>query len=374
MMNLHYEYWLRLLLMAALAYVPATRADEPVKEPPTDPQTLLRLIDEALPPLITDDNTKLVAQMYAARLGKPVRETFDPTLAVSRLLGRGARLDPNCRKLVTQSGDPDPTPCRAFLGTPEGTGPYKELSYAKHLQTGDLGFVDRTAQDPDLTFDKLPPVKMSDEEAYANAKDWLAGNFGLPMEEVPTAPAGVPNPFPVKTIELAGMDLGGKLVQVPVDKLVMIQRGLFVGLGKLGQGDLDWLPAPGKAFMVLDDSGVKQAGVRAWQELVAPPNPDEAARLAKTRSELVAEIAEQLAGMARGPIDHILIGLVIGASPHEDGTALLLPAVQVSVSPVARDLDEEQQEKLATMQASTAGRVMEIALVHSVDDTSAEGD
>jgi hypothetical protein len=149
---------------------------------------------------------------------------------------------------------------------------------------------------------------------------------------------------------------------------------LFVGLGKQGQGDLDWLPAPGKAFMVLDDSGVKQAGVRAWQELVAPPNPDEAARLAKTRSELVAEIAEQLAGMARGPIDHILIGLVIGASPHEDGTALLLPAVQVSVSPVARDLDEEQQEKLATMQASTAGRVMEIALVHSVDDTSAEGD
>ena len=78
MTKLRYEYWLRLLLMAALAYAPATRADEPVKEPPTDPQTLLRLIEEALPSLITDDNTKLVAQMYAARLGSPSGKPSTP--------------------------------------------------------------------------------------------------------------------------------------------------------------------------------------------------------------------------------------------------------------------------------------------------------
>jgi len=349
-----------LLTTAFIISPPLQAADIPINETPTSRGQVLELIDQGLPEPLRGDISALVTKMMGARIGPPLSKTFDPKLAIQRLLGRGARLSPECRQVFTKSGDPDRLPCIASVGTAEGTGAYRQLGFSKHMALGNVSFFERSA-DREIGIADLVPVKMTDEEANLVACRYLEANFGLTMEEVPVAPADAQNPFPVRTIAMAALDEGGKVQAVGVEKLVAVRRGLFTGMG----GDFDWIPAPGAAMVVLDDLGVRQAAIREWQELV--PDPNVAAENAKTLDELKNEIADDLAGLMKGPINRIQIGLVFGVTAptnDKDLSGLLLPAVQVFVSSVPADLDERQQEELANTQVSTASVVREFPLVH----------
>ena len=335
-------------------------ADEPITERPTSREEVLGLITQGLPEPLRGDISALVTKMMGARIGPPLSKTFDPNLAIAKLLGRGARLSPDCRQVFTKSGDPDRLPCIASVGTADGAGAYRQLGYSKHMALGNVSYFERSA-DREIGIADLVPVKITDEEANLVACRYLETNFGLTMEEVPVAPADAQNPFPVRTIAMAALDEGGKVESVGVEKLVAVRRGLFTGLG----GNFDWIPAPGAAMVVLDDFGVRQAAIREWQELVPDPNVDP--RNAKTLGELSNEIADDLIGLMKGPINRIQIGLVFGVTaPTNDNDlrGLLLPAVQVFVSSVPADLTEAQQEDLAKTQVSTASVVREFSLVH----------
>jgi hypothetical protein len=361
------KYGLYLLLTTALFVSNLVQAaDKPIDENPTPRDEVLRLINLGLPndhPL-RGDTMELVQKMMAVRIGPPLSKTFDPNLARRSLLPRGSKLDPKCRQLFTESGDPDLLPCIAFVGTPEGTGPYSQLSYSKHMALGDIGYFNRPTQS-DIGIGDLKPVQMSDEEAYLGAQKWLADNFGLGQDEMPVPPDGVKNPFPVKNIAMGVLDEQGNMQSVEAEKLVVIARGLPAGLG----GNYDWLPAPGKAIVAMDDSGVNEAVVRRWQELAPDPAVDP--RNAKSLDELTNEIADDLLGLMKGPINRIQIVLSFGVRPPTNNQiliGLLLPAVQVFVSSVPADLDEGQQQELANTQVSTASVVREFSLVKFPDD------
>ena len=364
---------LALLLAGALIAAPGVQAQKPGEDPgpidevPTSRDELMRKLTDALDaiPLIGEDNSALVEKMANPRLGPPLSETFSSAAAIKNLLGRGAVQSPDCRKPNTAAGDPDPGTCRVFKGTeagPLGQDFYIELRYSKNLQFGDVSYQFRPASPTqDVSFDSLVPTKMTDAEAYEKGMKWLAENFGMTTDEIPPPPQGF---YPVKTVALAGQE-GGKAVgqPVPVEKLLLLRRGLFVGLGddKLGH-NFDWVPAPGKAFVaIMADGSVREAAIRDWREL--QPLPEDQALRAKKRSELMQEMADDLTGVARGPIDHILIGLIITALPRDNGMALLLPAIQAAVVMVPNDLSEEEQNALALKQVSTAGVIRTYPLV-----------
>ena len=359
------KHGLYILLTSAFITSPLVQAaDEPIDEMPTTRDDVLKLIDQGLPEPLRGDIGALVGKMMGAKIGPPLSQTFDAKLAISTLLGRGARLDPECRQVFTKSGDPDRLPCIASVGTADGRGAYKQLAFSKHMALGNVSFFDRPA-DKDIGIADLVPVKIPDDQAYMKAQDWLNSNLGLGPDEIPVAPDGVKNPYPVRTIGMAAQDEAGKMEAVEVEKLVMIRRGLFTGLG----GDYDWIPAPGKAMAVMDDSGVKQAAIREWQEVKPDPNVDP--RNAKTLDELKDEIADDLAGLMKGPINRILIGLSFGVrtpNDNKDLSGLLLPAVQVYVSSVPADLSEDEQVRLANTQVSTASVLREYFLVKFPDD------
>lgn len=369
MLHSIYKNGAYILLAASLLISPlAQSADKPIDEQPTSRDEILRLIDVGLPEPLRGDIGALVKQMMAARIGPPLSQTFDPKLAIARLLGRGARLAPDCRQLFTRSGDPDRLPCVASVGSADGAGAYRYLGFSKHMALGNVSYFDRPA-DREIGIGELVPIKMTDEEANLVACRYLEANFGLTMDEVPVPPADAKNPFPVRTIAMAALDEGGRVNAVEVEKLVMIRRGLFTGLG----GNFDWIPAPGTAMVALDDLGVRQASIREWQAL--SPNPDVDPANAKTLAELKNDIADDLVGLMRGPVDRILIGLVFtSTAPTNDKelNGLLLPAVQISVSSVPADLDEAQQEELANTQVSTASIIREFPLVNFPAETKGD--
>jgi len=355
-----------MVLAAAFIFSPLAQAgDKPIDETPTTRDEILKLIAAGTPEPLRGDIGAVVGKMMNPRLGVPLSRSFDPKSAIVNLLGRGAKLAPDCRQVFTRAGDVDRLPCIASVGTAAGKGAYRELGFSKAMALGNVSFFQRAA-DRDITIADLVPVKLGDAEAFAAAKNWLSTNFGLTMEEIPVAPDGATNPYPVHTIAMAAMDDGGKMQAVEVEKQVLIHRGLFVGLG----GGFDWIRAPGAAFVSVNDMGVMQASVKGWQELVV--NPDVDPRNAKSLADLQNEIADDLAGIMKGPVDHILIGLIYGVtSPVNDNDVrgLLLPAVQVFVSTVPADLTEAQQEELASTQVSTASVVRQYPLVNFPAET-----
>lgn len=361
-----YTLLLTLTLVAPLAQA----SDKPIDERPTTRDDMLALIDRGLPEPLRGDIQSLVSKMMQPRIGPPLSATFEPKATIQKLLGRGARLSPDCRQLFTEAGDPDHLPCKAFVGTADGPGAYRQLDFSKHMAHGSLSFVDRQA-DRDIGIGDLVPVKMTDADAFEAAQSWLATNFGLTPEEIPVAPADAKFPFPVHTIAMAALANDGKVEAVEVEKLVSIRRGLFVGLG----GDFDWLPAPGAAMVSMDDRGVRQAAIREWQEVI--PNPDVDPRNAKSLSELSNEIVDDLAGVMQGPVASIQINLVydvVASSDDKNLVGLLLPAVQAYVSTVPADLDEDQQVGLSQIQVSNAGVVREYSLVKFPSETRGDNE
>ncbi|HEC15401.1 MAG TPA: hypothetical protein ENI99_02350 [Sedimenticola sp.] len=368
MLNHYFKPWIAALAALLLAISFGSQAsDRPTEDPSPSADDLRKLVEAALPQeLITEDNTKLVAQLLNPKLGIPLSRSFNPYRAIRTLFGRGgASLSPECRKLTTPTGDMATDECIASKGLESGKGAYKVLRYSKHLALGNVAFLNREA---DRVIDPaaLPPVKMTDREAYEKAVDFLKGTFRVPGEEIFPIPAEA-KMLPVRTIALGWASAGGPLKaaapsSVPVEKMVLIPRGLFVQAHER----LQWVPGPGKAMVVMDDRGVKEAIVQGWQEV--RPHPKAHAENAKTRSELVSEIAEDIASDLQGPVQAMNMRLMLTVVASENGVGLLLPAVQMAVLPVPRDLTEDEQVELSQMQTTTAGMVREYPLVRMFEE------
>jgi hypothetical protein len=345
------------------------RPDDP-KPPSLDDLTLM--VGKTLPSIIGSNNSELVDQLMKARLGTPLSKAFDPAKALSdpKLFPARPTPSPDCRQLSTPSGDPDLGECTHARGAAGGRGTYRALSFSKHMGLGNIKYFNRPA-DADLTPEGLQPVKMTDEEAYKKAVALLVETFGLPEVEIPAPPAGAKNPYPVQSLHLGWGEqpmrgLVANKGSVPVRKVVFLQRGLLVGLkGASGTPDLPWVQGPGRAIVVLDDAGVRQAMIGGWQELL--PHPAVDPKNAKSREELVLEIAEDLQRMLRAPVESMKATIQLRGVPQ--GTiGLLLPAVQISVSPLPGDLFEEKQGNLYT----SAGFVREYPLVKLMVDKQSD--
>ncbi|TFG37528.1 MAG: hypothetical protein E4H46_01570, partial [Desulfobacterales bacterium] len=69
----------------------------PGDEPTLDAGRWMELLQKNMPPAITEDNSALVKLLMNPRLGPPLSQSFDRAFAISKLIGRGAVLTPDCR-------------------------------------------------------------------------------------------------------------------------------------------------------------------------------------------------------------------------------------------------------------------------------------
>lgn len=313
---------------------------------------LSELVEAALPELIGDDNRGLVGQLREARLGTPLSQAFDPGKIIAELFEDPEPVyAPACEELRTEAGDPDPGSCSVSSGEVSGRGAFKELRFSKHMGLGTVTFQSREA-DRELQADELKPVGLSQEEAYQRATRQLVAIFDLPAEEIPEPPDNAKNRFPARNLAVGRGDQSGSKGQIPVKKVVSIQRGLYVGIDRL-----PWIPAPGRATVVMDDEGASQIMIRNWQEL--RPHPQLLPENAKSRAELVEEIVEDLLTVNDAPVARMRSRIIFTALPAST-YGLMVPTLQVSVSPLPAELSEEQQAKVPT---ATAGYVREYSLV-----------
>lgn len=336
--------------------------------PPTDPRPpsrseLMRQVGDTLPGLIGSENGPLVDKLIHPRMGSPLSRSFDAAKAVKAVFGRlPPTYAPDCKQLFTPTGDIDPGECMATRGQRGGQGAFTRLSFSKHLGLGDIKYLKRLA-DSSVVPSDLKPVRLTDAQAYVQALAFLQANFGLPPEEVPQPPTGATNPLPVRNLVMAWADKPGGGGAVPVRKLVLVQRGFFVDVkGSGGQRDLPWVQGPGQARVLIDDTGIHQAVIRNWLELRANPAVD--SKNAKTRTELIEEITDDLLGENAAPIETMRFTIVLSSVPA-GSFGLLLPAVRMTAAPVKDDLSEADQAAAV----STAGFVREYALVRLSEGT-----
>ncbi|MEC9341352.1 MAG: hypothetical protein VX663_07715 [Pseudomonadota bacterium] len=358
--------------------VPVAVAEDP--PPPDDPRPpsrdeVIALVERALPSLISEDNSGLVKSLLAARLGKPVSENLNVvgSLRDARVFGPRSRpsFDEECSRGFTESGDPSPDPCYARLGEQAGKGAYREFSWSKHLGHGDVKFLRRDA-DGTVEPSDLKPVSLSDEAAYQTAMAFVVELMGVPPEEL-ISPDELPDgaSLPVRSLAIGSVNEKGEKSSVEAYKMVQLPRALKVDLVDPASGRaLPRVPATGEAFVLMNDAGVWQAGVRRWRAL-SPEQVDPAQ--AKTRSELVNEIADAiLTNESYSPIDFlgVKIGLMAGdPTPTQDGIVYpMLPAVEISAAVVPKDLSEEEQNRLGP---NTAGFTQEFPLVALTEVSSA---
>lgn len=178
---------------------------------------------------------------------------------------------------------------------------------------------------------------MSSAQAYEKATSFLGSAFGLPLNELPPTNA---DRLPVKDLTIGFDDKTG-VPPVVIQKVVMLRRGLKLPTPFVDpetKRTLTHVPAPGMARVALDANGnVVNAVVSNWLELrrdaahIDPKN-------AKSRDELVQEIARDLANDGGGAVG--IIAILIGLSAENRGDyGYLLPAVQVFVNPGGRDTE-----------------------------------
>lgn len=336
----------------SLSFSVQARDDPPDDPTPPSRDELMEDIAKALPEIIKEDNSELVGALLAARRGKPLSETFSQDAAIQAVFGGvRPRFSPGCKLLTTPTGDPDPGNCTASVGIQAGGGAYSRLVFAKNMGLGNVKYQRRSAARI-IRPEDLKPVRLGDRDAYQKATDFLSQTFGLDLSEVPVPPDDAKNPYPVRQLVLGWNDDSGNKGSVVTHKLVMLRRGL-----KTEIRELPWVPAPGDAMVMLDDSGIEQAAIRNWMELREHPNisPGDA----KSRSQLVEDIADELLPAVQSPIAILTTSIVLDAIP-EGSRGLVLPAVRVLMSPVPRDLSEEEQEKLGP---SSKGIIIVIPLV-----------
>ena len=349
-------------LLAAAATASAQRYD--VKSA----QELAGIVRENLPFFLKDDTRKLVANLLGVSLAPPLRSTFKPDTAARSIFGDASPLTAaDCRRTATPVGERDPGECAITLGQETGNGQYTRLAYSKNLGFGNIRFLQRNPipdpQNPP-TPDKLPTATMSDKAAAAQGVAFLRNAFGLSEAEVP---AGLPWERQVRSLAIQGPGDAGQLQTVVLHKTLFIPRTLALPEPIVDPGNaqqrLDRIRAPGKAQVSMNDQGITAAAVQNWIELVKDPKitPDSA----KSVDALIDEIAEDLFNDGVREIEQIRFAVELSADSR-GRIGLLLPAVQVTVSPVARDPSEREQEALGGRR-STGGVQKVYSLVNLPD-------
>jgi len=325
---------------------------------------LIVVIANALPPVLTENNVGLLKQMMAAPIADPLSKTFSLAAAKQGVFGFAQPAQgPDCGRTGTPVGEPDQGDCNLTLGSPDGPGAFKQLSFSKNLGVGNIRYLRRDGQvDPA----KLLPVTLDNKSAQDMAVNFLVKFWGIPLSELPLPPAGALNPGAfVSTLTLSGDDGTGATQPLPIVKLVTIPRGLLVNL-RDAQGNLQqFAPAPGNVSVLVGDRGVMGAAVENWQELRMDPNlnPENA----KPKSQLVNEIARDLVGEAGGGAVRLaaLSAHIVFQTDFRGTFGLLVPAVMVYATPVNGDLSPLQVDQITQGHIGTAGFVREYALVAS---------
>jgi hypothetical protein len=364
-----------LAFAAALADVGTAHAQ---RVPPTDVDSLDQMIGEVMknmPEFLKGDNVALVENMMAVKLADPLSRTFDPNFAIKELFGDDpVFISLDCRRRGTPVGEPDQGDCVASNGQERGRGKYTQLSYSKNMGKGDIKFLKRGPVDDNLTPEKLPTAKLSDQEAEAKALEFL-GKLGLPTQEIPAPTNG--NRNIVRSFAIGGADDENRVQIEPiiVQKHVLLRRGLPLGQAiPVGNQFLTHLPLPGQAMVAVDDTGVVAGLVSDWQEL---RKPDTAVTEDKAKSgdDLAREIAQDLFNDGIRRIGSMRFNIVL-SSEWRGTFGVMLPAVQVGLSPVPPDdpgkpPSEEQQNALAL--TSTGAILKEYSLVERADVKEVQG-
>ncbi len=340
------------LIVLLIAIAPAAMAQTSGDPRPPTLEELMVMIDAALPAVIKEDNAELVRKLHAPALGTPPSKSFNRGEAVKAIFGRlTPTFAPDCKKLVTQAGSPDPDECMAFRGSPGGPGAFLALEFSKHPGFGNFNFMKRSA-DGSVTPTSLKPVLRKDEDASKAALQFLVATFGLASVEMPAD-------APVKTLTMGFASPGAAGPSaVGIQKHVFIQRQAFVGVEGLPN-----VPIPGRAMVALDDAGVQGALVDGWGDVAPDPSADPSR--AKGRRQLVGEIAREALTNLESPVGKLTARIHLMGIP--DGTSqLLLPAVQVWISPLPDDLSEAEQASRKT----TAGVVHDFQMVDGSEGKS----
>jgi len=322
-------------------------------------------VEAALPPTIGADNSALVSKMQAPALGTPIRRTFNVDTAVQQVFGTTPpTYDPACREGSAQATNPDQGECSAWSGEATGTGAYVRMSYSKNLAEGNVGFQSRGLVVKPTTA-TLRPVDMDNAKALELAMEFLNKSFGLPVTEIPLPPKDAPNANPFVSDQAIGFS--AKLPPVIVAKIVTLPRGIKLKSPIVDEKNgrtLPYLPAPGNAMAVLDNEGVTGALIQDWQELRVNTALDP--KRAKTRADLVNEIANGLMQEGGGTLGRISAHLVYG-SDWRGSYGYLVPAVRILVAPVAGDQSAEQMKAHFDAMTPTAGFIHDYPLVPSVE-------
>lgn len=337
--------FVRAMALALIAALPALATAQSA-----DKEALRRAVGASLTAVLGGDSARAVVDKIA---------TVKPDGAISKNFNAaemskqwfGARTPPNpapdCRATQTASGEPDEGLCMLEVGRREGdaTGgspAYAVLAYSKNIGIGDLLFARRPAG----TFAPTALSKLSDAEAYDKALAFLKA-AGVPMSEVPRPPQGF---LPVRSLAIGIPDDKGGSTRMTIQKVVTVPRAFMVSGGfpwlkdpRSGQA-LAHVIAPGKASIALNDAGVQFASVEGWSDAQLGRVD---AKNAKSVAELADEITEDLwgEGVQKVASLSILISLRKGYPNPEDPDSpscpvcgLLLPAVQVMVTPVSAGL------------------------------------
>lgn len=327
-----------------------------------DRERLERLIDQGLPPVIGEDNSQLVERMLAAKMGTPISRALQFDRLIEQTTGKEpTSMSSECRQLRSARATPTASGvCLVELGKENGEAAYRRLEIDPVLARGNLLYISR-AELRELQPEDLKLMEAGDAEVYRQAIEFLQRGFGIDLVEIPRAPRGT------DSLQVSHLNIGfgheerfDALPPVTVQKAVHLRRGLAVeGITDPASGHtLTYLPAPGEATIAIDASGMVLAAVSDWQELQVDPRMK--ADQALSRKQLVAEIAEDLMGGRLVDLERISATLVLD-SDWRDNKGYLLPAVEIQIRTVPRDMSQEEQKAMAGK--GTAGSVRTYSLV-----------
>lgn len=319
------------------------------------------MVRESMPAFL-GDTKEVVGQLLSVPLAPPLSKTFNQQKAIESVFGgEAAAISADCRRRVTPAGEADQGDCVATSGRDVGKGAFIQLNYSKNMGNGNIKFLKRALVDDSMTSDKLPKANLRDEDALKRGLGFLGSAFGLSPEEIAMPPAGAKSSL-VRSLGVAGTDADGrKINSFIVQKVVTLQRGFPLQKPYLNPATgqmLTHVRGPGMATVAVDDSGVVGATVEGWQEL--RKDPKMSIENAKPTDVLMNEIAEDLFNGGVRQLEKISFQIHVGAD-WRGSYGLLLPAVQVAITTVPNDLNEDQQAQLAFR--STAGLVRDYSLV-----------
>lgn len=334
-----------------------------------NPEEIARLLDSALPPIVSDNNVELVSQMQKPLLGNPLSKTFSRERAVSAVFGadRQPKFEAGCTLLKTPQGEVDPGDCVGTFGTEKGSQSFIQLRFSKNLGFGNIGFLSRGLVQKIKPADLKSVAEISNDKALDLALAFLIDSFGLSKREIPFPPADAKNPNPFVSDQSIGFSSPREFPSVVVRKIVTLPRALELEspiVDPTNGMSLPFIPAPGSALVAIDSSGIVAAEIRDWRDLRINENLN--LKLTKTRQQLISEMTEDLVKEGGGTIEKLSAHLVYGSDWH--GTyGYLVPAVRISVAPVAGEKSSEELADLFKRQVPTAGFVLEYPLVPSED-------